>query len=788
MISTTMHYLNTKRLTEATKTKKKQNIFRLIISTILFVFLGSCQAPQKTEIPAEDLAQYVNPFVGTWGDGNTYPGAVTPFGLVQFSPDTEKESWRGPSGYEYIDSTLYGFSMTHFNGTGVPDLGDFLIIPTVGKLQFEPGDKHEPDTGYMSRFSHETEKASPGYYSVLLSDYNVKAELTATERAGIARFTFPETDSANILIDLSHVLKSKVIWANLRIENNQLITGYHLTSGWAPERHLYFAARFSKPFNTVGLVNDGKKVLDDSKYFRSETQTSGEDLQFFTRYKVQKDEAVIVKIGLSAVSAANALENLDAEIPGWDFEEVALQARNAWNRELHKIKIEGEQKLKETFYTSLYHAFLSPNIYEDVNGEYRGFDQNIHRSDGFTNYTIFSLWDTYRAVHPLFNLIQAERNTDMVQSMLAHFNQSSDNLLPIWTFYNNENWCMIGYHAVSVIADAYLKGIGNFDAETAYQAIKTTAMSPAYEHVLDYAERGYVPFDMEDESVSKTLEYAYDDYCIAHMAGKLGKTDDYNYFMKRAMSYKNVFDPETKFMRGKDSEGNWREPFNPVKYEKSGDFTEASSWQYTWYVPQDVQGLINLMGGDKQFTNKLDSLFNPNPVDGETGVLHFDGGIGQYWHGNEPSHHIAYLYNYAGQPWKTQELVHYIMKTQYGAKPNSLCGNDDCGQMSAWYIFNTLGFYPVCPVNEEYVIGSPCAPAATVRLSNGSVIEMKADNYSEKNIYIQSMQLNGKEWNKTYIPFDEIKSGAKISYKMGPAPNKKWGTTNDSRPESISLK
>jgi len=427
-------------------------------------------------------------------------------------------------------------------------------------------------------------------------------------------------------------------------------------------------------------------------------------------------------------------------------------------------------------------------VYQDVDGCYRGFDQNIHKAENFTNYTIFSLWDTYRAVHPLFNFIESNKNADMVNSMLAHYDQSVDHLLPVWSLYNNENWCMIGYHAVSVIADACSKGLPGIDVGRAYEAMRTTAMNADYDGLSDYVRLGYVPFYHERESVSKTLEYAYDDYCIAQMAKKLNKTDDYHYFMRRAMSYKNVFDSSTGYMRGKDCNGTWRVPFNPDQFEKAGDFTEASSRQYSWYVPHDVQGLMNLMGGKENFIGYLDSLFDYTGAGKEKGTSHFDGSIGQYWHGNEPCHHVIYLYNYAGQPWKTQALIHQVMKTQYGNKPNSLCGNDDCGQMSAWYVFNILGFYPVCPVNEQYLIGSPCAKAATVHLSNGKSIDMRALNYSDENVYIQSMMLNGKNWNQTYIPFEEISDGAEIIYQMGSTPNKKWGSAENSRPMSVSTR
>lgn len=762
---------------------------KFFLSLIITAFHCCHSFAQQNSQPQTEnnFSKYVNPFVGTQGDGNTFPGAVAPFGLVQLSPDTEKKDWGAASGYEYTDSVLYGFSMNHFNGTGIPDLGDFLMVPSTGGIKYVPGTKTNPDSGYITRFSHKDEKASPGYYSVYLPKHNIKVELTATERAGILKFTFPASDSANIMMDLSHVLQWDVIWSNVRIENNSLVTGFHQVKGWAKERYVYFAARYSKPFNESGIINDGKKVVYNTYRFRSKYESAGKKLQYYASYRTGANEVIMVKVGISAISTANALENLDTEIPGWDFDKVVADTRSKWDNELKKITIEGSQTEKETFYTSMYHAFLTPNLYEDVNGNYRGFDQNVHKADGFNNYTIFSLWDTYRATHPLFNLVQADRNTDMIKTMLAHYDQSVDHLLPEWSFYNNETWCMIGYHSVSVIADAYLKGLKNFDAEKAYQAVKTTALNPDYDNMMIYAKMGYVPCDLENESVSKTLEYAYDDYCVAKMAKALGHNDDYQIFIKRAMHYKNLFDPSFNLMRGKDSKGQWRTPFDPTKYEGTTDFTEATSWQYTWYVPQDVQGLVNLMGGKKAFSAKLDSLFITNTDEDQKGMEDIHGIIGQYWHGNEPSHHIAYLYNYVGEPWKTQAMIHKIMKTQYGKQPNSLCGNDDCGQMSAWYIFNILGFYPVCPVNDQFVIGSPCAKAATVHLSNGKLLEMEAVNYSDKNIYIQGISLNGKKWNKTYIPFDEIKNGGKIVYTMGPKPNKKWGTAMDSQPESISV-
>ncbi|MDB6112556.1 MAG: hypothetical protein JWR69_4306, partial [Pedosphaera sp.] len=446
-----------------------------------------------------------------------------------------------------------------------------------------------------------------------------------------------------------------------------------------------------------------------------------------------------------------------------------------WDRELGKIQIEASHVDKETFYTSMYHAFLAPNVYQDLTKEYRGFDQNVHQAKGFTNYAVFSLWDTYRATHPLFSLIQSQRDSDMVNSLLAHYDQSVDHLLPVWTLPGNETWCMIGYHAVPVIVDGILKGVKGIDPVRAYNAIKTTAMNPDYDSVAAYDKLGWVPFDKENESVSKTLEYAYDDFCVAQMAKHLGKTDDYNYFMRRAASYKNLWSSTNSLMRGRDSHGQWRTPFDPHLYEEKGDFTEGTSWQYTWYVPQDVPGLISLFGGKEPFIQKLDSLFTFRANDSK-GLDDIQGRIGEYWHGNEPSHHIIYLYSYAGQPWKAAQRLHEVMKTQYGNKPNSLSGNDDCGQMSAWYIFTALGFYPVCPSSDYYVIGSPAVKQAVMHLSNGKKFTMTAENLTDNNIYIQSVRLNGKNWDSPYLPYRELKNGGTLVFTMGAQPNKDWGS------------
>jgi len=759
--------------------------FQLSISLkIIFVLIlipysmMIAQSVKGKTLVADKLSpvEYVRPFVGTQGDGNTYPGPSAPFGMMQLGPDTDMELWETASGYEYSDSSIIGFSLTHLNGTGIPDLGDFLFTATVGTPKFIPGSKAHPDSGYRSLYSHNDEEASVGYYRVRLLNSGVNVELTATERSGIIRFTYPKSDSAFILTDLKHVLRWNVIWSHLRIENDSTITGVHVVNGWAKDRSLYFAARYSRHFDDYQIIGDGKPVLYNTYRFRSNKEASGKNMQFLAHYKTTSNEIIMVKIGISATSAANALKNLDSEIPDWDFERIRQSTRQQWNNELSKIQIEGTQKEKETFYTSMYHAFLAPSLYEDVTHEYRGFDQNIHRATGFTEYSIFSLWDTYRAAHPLFTLIQRDRDADMINSMLAHYDQSVDHLLPVWELQGCETWCMIGYHAVPVIVDAVVKGVTGFDLRHAYEAMKTTAMNSQYDNVATYAALGWVPCDKENESVSKTLEYAYDDFCIAQIAKKFGEKTEEEYFMKRAGFYKNLFDPTIHLMRGKDTQGHWRIPFNPHDYTEGGDFTEGTSWQYTWYVPQDVPGLISLMGGKEQFCSMLDSLFVVRADSNIHGVDDIHGRIGEYWHGNEPSHHIIFLYDYAGQPWKAQKLVHEVMKTQYGNKPNSLCGNDDCGQMSAWYIFNALGFYPVCPGSNYYMIGSPTVKKAVMHLWNGKHFTTIAENLSERNIYIQSVTVNGKKREQPYLTYHEIEDGSTVVFTMGSQPKVTWGT------------
>jgi len=765
------------------KTKRLFPFFTVLSAltlTRLIGFAGSASA-------AERLSDYVCPFVGSQGEGNTFPGPTAPFGMVQISPDTDITNWDTDSGYEYTDPTIHGFSLTHLSGTGCPDLGDFLFVPQVGEPAFELGRKDHPEEGYQSAFSHSDESASAGYYRVKLQKSGVTAELTAGERGGIMRFTFPASDAASIMTDLNHVINGsrwRVAESRVRIEDSNTVTGFHLVNGWARERYLYFAARYSKPFEDAQIINNGKPVIYKSYVnyrFRSRNEVVGTNLQFLAKFKTHAGEIIQVKVAVSAVSAANALQNLDAEIPRWDFDGLRETTRKKWDRELSRIQIEGSEEQKKTFYTSLYHAFLVPNLYQDVNGEYRGFDQNIHQSKTFTRYTVFSLWDTFRAEHPLLALIQEKRDSDMINSLLDHYSESADHLLPMWELQGNETWCMIGYHAAPVIADGYLKGVKGFDAERAYDALKTTAMNPDYDGLASYRKLGWVPCDEEDESLSKTLEYAFDDWSIAQMAKAMGKRADYDYFMKRAASYKNIYDPSIGWMRSKDSQGNWRTNFDAHLFgggPKLQDVTEATSSQYSWSVQQDVPGLIALMGGKEKFVQKLDSLFDASQSTAFTHELSSNdlrGCIGEYWHGNEPSHHIIYLYCYAGQPWKAAERLHQVVKSQYGSGPGSLCGNDDCGQMSAWYMFTCMGFYPVCPASDYYVIGAPQIPHSVMHLSNGKSFAMTAKNISEENIYVQAVKLNGKNWSSPFLPYQKLKNGGEIEFTMGPKPSE-WGT------------
>ncbi|MGD8538021.1 MAG: GH92 family glycosyl hydrolase [Candidatus Aminicenantes bacterium] len=716
------------------------------------------------------LTRFVDPFIGTGGHGHAYPGASLPFGMVQLSPDTRLTGWDGCSGYHISDSVIYGFSHTHLSGTGVSDYGDILLMPVVGPLKLERGSDEDPDSGYCSRFLHEKEEASPGYYRVFLEDYGVGAELTCTERVGFHKYTFPEGDQSYFLFDLTH--RDRVLESQLRIVGDSQVEGMRRSQQWAQDQHVYFVAQFSKPFESFGISQDDK-ITSDLR------EVAGTKLKAYVQYSTKKNETIYVKVGISAVSIDGARKNLETEIPGWDFSAIVKSAEHKWNQALSKIQVEGgteEQSI--IFYTALYHSLLNPNLYMDVDGLYRGMDLEIHRAEDFVNYTVFSLWDTYRATHPLFTIIEPERTVDFIKTFLKQYEHGGR--LPIWELAANYTGCMIGYHSIPVIADAYMKGIRSYDAEKALEAMKHSA---DLDHLgLEYYKSlGFIPADKESQSVSKTLEYAYDDWCIAQMAKDLGQEADYKRFIKRAQYYKNMFDPDSGFMRAKMN-GQWFFPFDPA--EVNFNYTEANSWQYSFYVPQDISGLIQLMGGKEKFAEKLDGLFAADPQ--TSGRLQPDitGLIGQYAHGNEPSHHMAYLYNYANQPWKTQERVREIMLKLYSVQPDGLCGNEDCGQMSSWYVLSALGFYPVCPGNVQYVIGTPLFPEARIDCGKGKTFVIRANNDPARNIYIQSATLNGEPYKKSYVLHEDVLAGGELIFEMGAQPAWEWGSQEDDIPIS----
>lgn len=737
--------------------------------------------------------QYVNPRIGTEKMGHTYPGATVPFGAVQLSPDTDTisfekngkynpEVYKYCAGYKYEDPTIVGFSHTHFNGTGHSDLGDFLIMPTIGKLQLNPGTADNPEGGYRSAFSHDNEVVEAGYYKVLLEDCNVIAELTASKRVGMHQYTFPKSKESHIIFDLTSGIynyEGKNIWTYVRVVNDTLITGYRQTLGWAKNRTVYFAMSFSKKWVGYGSQKSDKKETYNGFWGKFNQQQnfpeiSGRNIKMYFNFETNENEKILVKMALSSVSQENALQNMHSEINNWDFLKVKKQAQDDWEAELSKVQIEASEPEKINFYTALYHTYINPTIYEDVNKQYKGLDQNIHVSSGFTNYTTFSLWDTYRALHPLFNILQPKRNADMVQSMLTHYNQSSLKMLPIWSHYSNDNWCMSGYHSVSVIADAIIKNNYKGDVNEALNACVATANKRDYEGIGSYIDQGFIPSEKSGISVSNTLEYAYDDWCIAQIAKKANQLSVYQEFMKRSENWKNNFDETTGFMRPKQSNGVFNKSFDAMSTHGQG-FIEGNSWNYTFFVPHNPESLVVKMGGKNKFEKKLDMLFAMNLPDtffAATEDITREGIIGGYVHGNEPAHHVAYLYNWTNSPWKTQATVRKILKMQYKPTPDGLGGNDDCGQMSAWYIFSSLGFYPVAPGSEKYALGSPNISKATILLENGKHVTIEAKNQSEKNIYVQKVLLNGKELKQNFIFHNDIVEGAKLEFYMTNKPKK----------------
>lgn len=758
-----------------------------------FLFL-LCALPAFSSHAQQNLVPYVRPLIGTEKMGHTYPGATVPFGAVQLSPDTDTLSYelngryngdvyRYCAGYKYEDKTIVGFSHTHFSGTGHSDLGDFPLMPTQGSLQLNPGVASDPKSGFRSAFSHTNETAEAGYYKVRLDDDHIQAELTATDRVGLHRYTFSRSAPAHVILDLMSGIYNydeKVVWTYVRVVNDTLITGYRQTNGWARTRTEYFALSFSRKFSSYGQRNFDKpqvykgfwRKFDQNHNF---PEIAGKRVRMHFDFDVKEGETVMAKMAISPVSQENAVANLQAEVPGWNFDAVKKQSQDRWNAELNKIQIQASENDKINFYTSLYHTFVNPTVYMDADGRYRGLDQEIHQAKGFTNYTTFSLWDTYRALHPFFNLIQPGRNNDMVTSMMKHFEQSTIKMLPVWSHYANDNWCMSGYHSVSVVADAIIKGVYSGDANQALEACITTSNRRSYEGIGPYIDLGYIPAESNGTSVSNTLEYAYDDWCIAQLAKKLNRMEVHETYLKRSQNWRNVFDTSIGFMRPKNRDGAFKKEFDVYSTHGQG-FIEGNSWNFSFFVPQDPEALVAAMGGAKKFATRLDTLFAmhlPDQFFAETEDITREGIIGGYIHGNEPAHHVAYLYNWAGQPWKTQQRIRMILNMQYKPTPDGLGGNDDCGQMSAWYLFSAMGFYPVAPGSEQYSLGSPLVKSARLQLENGKVFTVETVNQSDKNVYVEKVLLNGKPLNSLFLLHSDILKGGTLTFHLSARPSKK---------------
>ncbi len=749
-------------------------------------------------------SSYVDPMIGTDGMGHTFPGACVPFGLVQLSPDTENvphnidgkyqpETYQYCAGYRWSDETILGFSHTHLSGTGHSDLGDILIMPGTGEVRLEPGTASEPGFGYRSGYSHSTEKAVPGYYEVTLEDSGVRAQLTATQRTGVHKYTFPKGEDGHIVLDLTHGIYNydgKVLWSVMRVENETLVTGYRITNGWARTNYTYFAISFSLPVKDYGYKD--RKVLYNGFWRRFDLEhnfpeIAGRDVTAYFKFDTASEQELVVKVALSAVSTEGALKNLKAEAEGRSFEELADAARGLWDKELSMFEIEGTEDQKAMFYTSLYHTMINPSVYMDVDGSYRGLDHNIHKADGFTNYTVFSLWDTYRAEHPFLNLVSPQRSADMVQSMICHQQQSVHKMLPVWSHMGNENWCMSGYHGVSVLSDAIVKGVYT-DTDSALKAMVETSTVPYYSGLGDYMKLGYVPLDKDGTAASSTLEYAYDDWTIYNAALKAGREDIAAVYRKRALNYRNIYDRDLGFARPRYSDGSFKKEFDVLQTSGEG-FIEGNSWNFSFHVPFDVNGIITLMGGDEAFVGKLDRLFTmhlPEKYYEHNEDITEDCLVGGYVHGNEPSHHIPYLYAWTSQPWKTQYWLRDIMNRMYRNDIHGLGGNDDCGQMSAWYLFSVMGFYPVCPGSDQYVLGAPYLPYLKLTLPNGNVLEIKAPGVSDRNRYVRSFTIDGRKYDKLYVTHEDILKGGVWEFRMGSSPDRRRGQSASARPYSLT--
>jgi len=781
---------------------KIRNMKYAVLIAAFAVFTLGCSTVDRPgddsqESPATNGVDNLNLFIGTGFNGHTFPSATVPFGSVAPGPDCSIRGWHAASGYHYDKPTILGFSQTHLSGTGLIEWGDFMLMPTTGKIQFQAGQEKKPETGYRSRFSHEDETATAGYYQVRLSDYDINVELTATERVAMHRYTFPKGKDRQVIMDLEHHIAGtgdSVRHAYVRVVDPYTVTGYRITdTWWASSRLMHFALKFSEPI-TEHIIRDGVRNWE----YPNLPERASSKLKIAFKFSSGSSKPLLAKISVSAVSMRNALENLEKEVPHWDFEGVKQAAKNKWARELGKIVADGPEKDMEVFYSALYHTMIHPDIHQDVNGQYRGIDKEIHQASGFTNHTVFSLWDTFRAAHPLYTIIQQKRTGEFIESMLAHQSQSAFNMLPTWSMHHNENFCMIGYHGVPVVVDAWMKGLVDAPKEQVLQALLDTTTQPGaplmkfknypqWYGQQHYMKLGYFPDELTRAGTSLTLEHAYDDWTVSLMAESMGKKKAAADYQARGQSYRNVWDAKTKFFRGKLSDGSFYEPFLPRAYHredpKDREFTEGNAWQYLFFVPHDVYGLIELMGGKEQFAKRLDTLFSLPADDSETDVQDVSGLIGDYAHGNEPCHHVAYLYNYVGQPWKTQEKIHQIAREFYPAEPAGYIGNEDAGQMSAWYVMSAMGFYPVNPCGGIYLIGSPLLESFTINLENGKQFKIKTQGLSKNNIYIQSVHLNGQPMNNVWITHNAIISGGTLEFKMGPKPSK-WGV--DSKPVPLA--
>lgn len=748
---------------------KKYTVIGLVI-----IGFFSCKKDQKMSqntIEEKSKIAYVDPFIGTGGHGHTYPGATVPFGMLQVTPINGISKWDWCSGYHYSDSIAVGFSHLALSGTGIGDLADILFMPINKKADLSITPTSRDSITYKSTYSHKNETASPGYYQVFLEDHNVNVELTANKRTAYHKYTFKENDPQSVVVELGFAINwDKALETSVTVEDEHTISGYRFSKGWARNQKVFFVAKFSKPINKHHIYTNREAVEGNT--------STGEKTAVQLFFNNQENNELLAKVSLSSVSIANAKDNMDAD--GFDFNSIKTEAEKDWEKALSKITVEtSTDSLKTIFYTAMYHAQVAPVTFSDRNGEFRKENDSITTANGYTAYSTLSLWDTFRAEHPLLTLTAPEKVSDIINSMLAYY--ETRNILPVWTLYANETNTMTGYHSIPVIAEAYLKGITGFDAEKAYEAMKTTMMQDE-RGLKQYKEYGYIPYNLLDESVTITLEFAYDDWCVAQMAKALGKEDDYKFFLNRSKAYQHLFDNESGFMRGKSQDGkSWNEPFDPKysNHREHTDYTEGNAWQHSWFVPHDVEDLAKLHGGNDVFTSRLEQLFTESSeITGDNISADISGLIGQYAHGNEPSHHIAYMFNHANKPWRAQYWARHIMDTQYNTTPNGLSGNEDCGQMSAWYALSSVGLYPMNPASTEYEIGSPIFEKTTLNISEGKTFTIEAEHVSDKNIYIQSATLNGEPFNKTSISHQYILDGGSLHFVMGAQPNENWGIGN----------